>query len=257
LMNLQVSDLKKHKIAAYDINQTYPMRRWSLYSALIGSVSLEGELYALNEGRWYKIDADYKKRADQEFASAKVDLDNDLGTFITKITGEGKRAKQGYESEEDYNKRIGNSTNLICLDRKLIKIDGVPGPGVEACDLLDLDGCRFIHVKKSRKSSSVLSHLFKQGTNSAQLFRSSSDFRQKVAAKIEQLSNRDRRIQFERAIATSKKWTVEYRIADHADKSGIFNIPFFSRLSFSDEKQRLNRMNFETKIGFINLNRVG
>lgn len=100
----------------------------------------------------------------------------------------------------------------------------------------------------------MLSHLFKQGTNAAEVFRSSAEFRSQVARRIESMAGKDERAAFESSIG--KRWTVEFRIADHVTSSGDFNIPFFSRLSFGDEKKRLIRMGYNVSIGFIKLKRV-
>lgn len=111
LQNLTLEELRKHRVAAYDINQRRSMKSWSLYTTLVGSVALNGCVYALNEGRWYQVEAAYKNRADTEFNISKVGLDPELGTFITKVSNEGKRSKLGYETEEDYNARIGEKTS--------------------------------------------------------------------------------------------------------------------------------------------------
>ena len=67
---------------------------------------------------------------------------------LTKKIYAGKSGKQkvAYQSEESYNAEIGDATDYLLLDQKLVQIDEVPGPGIEVCDLLDIAGRRFIHV---------------------------------------------------------------------------------------------------------------
>jgi uncharacterized protein (TIGR04141 family) len=65
----------------------------------------------------------------------------------------GKQTKIGYQSEESYSAEIAKATGYLLMDQKLIQIEEIPGPAVEACDLLDIAGRRFIHVKKSSRQS--------------------------------------------------------------------------------------------------------
>ena len=52
----------------------------------------------------------------------------------------GQSPKITYQSEGAYNAEIAAETGYLLMDRKLIQIEEVPGPGIEACDLLDIDG---------------------------------------------------------------------------------------------------------------------
>src|SRR5580692_5724956 len=54
-----------------------------------------------------------------------------------------KTQKTLYQSEESYTAEISQETGYLLLDQKLIHIDDVAGPGMEACDLLDIEGRRF------------------------------------------------------------------------------------------------------------------
>src|SRR6266436_1493153 len=45
--------------------------------------------------------------------------------------GKGRKQKVTYQSEESYNAEIAQGTGYLLLDRKLIQIDDVPGPGTE------------------------------------------------------------------------------------------------------------------------------
>ena len=99
---------------------------------------------------------------------------------LRKLIQPGRKSrtqKALYQSEESYNAEIATESGYLLLDQKMIRVDDVAGPGIEACDLLDIEGRRFIHVKKSSRQSSVLSHLFKQGGNAAQMIRKYEAFR--------------------------------------------------------------------------------
>jgi uncharacterized protein (TIGR04141 family) len=137
------------------------------------------------------------------------------------------------------------------MDRKLVEIAEEPGRGIEACDLLDLQGRRFIHVKKSSRQSSVLSHFFKQGMNAAQMLRMYEPFRQALIQKVSQHHGAASAQQLENSL--KDRWTVEFQIADTPRADGSYNIPFFSKLTLRDEARRMDAMQFDVAVRFIKL----
>jgi uncharacterized protein (TIGR04141 family) len=85
------------------------------------------------------------------------------------VSANGK--KTGFESEFEYNKRCAAAYGQICLDQRILAVPAVQYGKFEACDLLDIGAKKLIHVKKSSRQSSVLSHFFKQGSNAARLLK--------------------------------------------------------------------------------------
>ena len=142
----------------------------------------------------------------------------------------------------------------MLMDRKLIQIDERPGPGIEACDLLDIEGRRFIHVKKSSRQSSILSHFFKQGANAAQLIRKYEPFRAKLVETVKQHFGSAKARELEAALAD--RWTIEFEIADFPRPNGSPNIPFFSKLTLRDEARDIEAMEFDVAVKFIKLARI-
>jgi uncharacterized protein (TIGR04141 family) len=173
LSKLTLDDLNKHTVAAYADNEDQAFQHWSVRRSLVGSLVHEGERYALNEGHWYRINKAFKDIADRKFADLCGPPDKKLRPLkkISSPDVKGQKPKVAYQSEESYNAEIAAETGYLLLDRKPIQIDDVQGPGIEACDLLDIDGRKFIHVKKSSRQSSVLSRFFKQGGHAAQMLR--------------------------------------------------------------------------------------
>jgi len=153
LESLTVDALKHHTVAAYSLNDGRPFDYWTVHEALIGSLLFRGERYALNEGSWYRISKTLRNAADKKFQELKTDFDKKLRTLkkIAEPKEKGKKVKISYQSEESYNAEISRETDYLLMDKKLIQIDEVPGPGIELCDLLDIAGCRFIHIKKSSR----------------------------------------------------------------------------------------------------------
>ncbi|WP_439373074.1 DUF6119 family protein [Bradyrhizobium sp. DASA03120] len=256
LPSLLLEDLERHTIAAYSENENRPIQSWSVHRALIGSLVLSDERYALNEGRWYQVGKNFKDAADRKFAELYGAPDKKLRPLkkVVISNSKGKKQKIGYQSEESYNREIAQEAGYLLLDQKLIQIDEVPGPGIEMCDLLDIEGRRFIHVKKSSRQSSILSHFFKQGGVSAQLLRKYEPFRIKLVETVKQLYGAQTAQELK--VELQKRWTVEFQIADFPRADGTHNIPFFSKLTLREESRDIEAMDFDVSVKFINLTRI-
>ena len=138
------------------------------------------------------------------------------------------------------------------MDQVLVDVPEVARSRFELCDLLDIDRKRLIHVKMSGRRSSILSHFFKQGANSASLVKSVDAIWRNVVEKIERDYGEGVAQSLLVAIDDeSRPWTVEYHIADAPMINGTFNVPFFSRVTFRDEKRRLQSMGFNVCVRFI------
>jgi uncharacterized protein (TIGR04141 family) len=242
-----------HRIVAYPDEGDTRIDSWSVRQALIGTAALDDERFALNEGMWYRIDQAYKDAADAAFQRLKGAADPVFIPFRKQIEAKQKRkkAKAYYQSEETYNAERAQASRYLLLDQKLIPIADEPGRGIEVCDLLDIPGKRFIHVKKSSRQSSVLSHFFKQGANAAQMVRKYAPFRTALVAKVRELYGADAAETLQASL--NDKWTVEFQIADTPRRDDNFDIPFFSKLSLRDEARDMEAMQFDVTVKFIRL----
>lgn len=119
------------------------------------------------------------------------------------------------------------------------------------CDLLDVQGRRFIQVKKNSRKSSILSHFFKQGSNSDQMLIKYPRFREIFVSKIRELYGKDNADIFDNNI--SENWTVEFQIADIPRRNVEYDIPFFSKLTLRDEARNLEALRYKVAIKFIRL----
>jgi len=256
LPTLALDDLKKHTVAAYGEHEERPFQYWSVHRSLVGSIVLSGERYALNEGHWYRINQAFKDAADKKFLDLCGKPDKKLRPLrkIYQASQKGRKQKVVYQSEESYNNEIATESGYLLLDRKLVQIEEVPGPGIEACDLLDIEGRRFIHVKKSSRQSSVLSHFFKQGGNSARMLRQYEPFKSGVIDIVKQNSGDAKAMEL--AAALDKRWAVDFQIADFPRPDGTHNIPFFSKLTLREEARNIEAMGFDVQVNFIKLARI-
>ena len=256
LNGLTLDDLKKHTVAAYGETEDRPFQYWSVHRSLVGSLVLSGERFALNEGHWYRISKAFKEAADKKFVELCGKPDKKLRPLkkIYSAVGKSKKPKAVYQSEESYNEEVAGESGYLLLDKRLVKIDDVPGPGIEVCDLIDLAKRRFIHIKKSSRQSSVLSHFFKQGGNSARMLRQYEPFNAGVIATVKRHYGASKAKELEGAL--KKRWTVDFQIADFPRVDGAHSIPFFSKLTLREEARKIEAMQFDVEVNFIKLTRA-
>ena len=137
---LTLDDLKKHTVAAYGETEDRPFQYWSVHRSLVGSLVLSGERFALNEGHWYHISKAFKEAADKKFVELCGKPDKKLRPLkkIYSAVGKSKKPKAVYQSKESYNEEVAGESGYLLLDKRIVQIDDMPGPGIEVCDLIDL-----------------------------------------------------------------------------------------------------------------------
>ena len=240
----------KHTIVANLSNDSIPPRKFSIKNALIGTVVLEGGLYAIYEGQWYRLDEVFKNSINGILSVVAKQWEgrwgNETPLPIKEITKDGETRLQ---TELEYNNDCAEKYGLICLDRELLGGNPDEYKAFEACDLLDIRNKKLIHVKKSSRSSNLLSHLFKQGVNSAKLLKFYDSARQALIDKVEE----EKREELREALGESLAgWTVEFHMIDFEPRvNGKSDIPFFSKITLKDEYQKLKLMNIDVALIFV------
>jgi uncharacterized protein (TIGR04141 family) len=251
LQDIDPEILRSHKIVAISDDPSRPSRNWSVRAALVGSIIYEQGRYAINEGEWYKIDEAFKLSIEDNFISL-IEGWEAPPVPLRKIYDEHGTGQ--YQSEASYNTEVAAAQGLVLLDTHLITIPGIQRSGFEPCDLLDIEGKRFIHVKKSSRRSTVLSHFFKQASNSAQQFSRFPAAWDQLINLATQIGGQQAAEQLRAAIEDdTRAWKVELIIADAPRATGEFNIPFFSKISLRDEAISLHAMNYRVGLRFIGL----
>lgn len=240
----------KHGVLAEFNNDAASKKRWSIKKSLIGSVVVGGGLYAVSEGEWYRLDQQFKQDVDAAFQALVVAWVGQPLMIIKKISEDGK--KTGFESELDYNTRCAVDYDQVLLDQKILTVPAIPYGKFEACDLLDIDNKRLIHVKKSSRQSSVLSHFFKQGSNSARILKTIPEAREVMIENVRGLTDDATADKLKANFGdTLAGWTVEFHIVDAPRADGTHKIPFFSRITLRDEARTLKAMEFKVALKFI------
>ena len=247
---LSSQQLKVQKVKADYIDSQKPPRQMNVHCALVGSVEVNGARYAINEGKWYRVDTAFKRSIDRAFSESVEEFDVEPPVIITRLSENGM--KRYLQTEAEYNTRYADECGYVLMDQVLIDVPEVARSRFELCDLLDIERKRLIHVKMSGRKSSILSHFFKQGANSASLVKSVDAVWDNVLQRIND--------EFGEGIADSlrdaiedetRPWSVEFHIADAPMTDGSFNVPFFSRVTFREEKIRLHSRGFRVCVRFI------
>jgi uncharacterized protein (TIGR04141 family) len=216
---------------------------------LVGSVVFDGGLYAISEGEWYRLDQQFKSEIDSSLEELIQKWPGIPLKIIEKFSG---KKKSGFESELEYNKRCAAEYGQICLDQEILQVPSVPYGKFEACDLLDIGGKRLIHVKKSSRQSSVLSHFFKQGSNSAKILKTYPAAREALIKKVNDVADKAAADALKESLGHSLAgWAVEFHVVDAPRPDGTFTIPFFSRITLCDEARTLRGMAFGVALRFV------
>ncbi|MER9772037.1 DUF6119 family protein [Mesorhizobium sp. M0220] len=251
ITSLDVESIKsKHGVFAEFANDAIGKQRWSIKKALIGSLVVEGGLYAISEGEWYRVDQQFKNDVDSTFQTLIKKWTSAPLKMIKKISANGK--KTGFETELEYNKRCAAAYGQVCLDQEILQVPSVPYGKFEACDLLDIGNKRLIHVKKSSRQSSVLSHFFKQGSNSARILKAYPEAREVLINKVQTVAGKVSADALKASLGDSLAGrAVEFHVVDAPRPDGSFQIPFFSRITLRDEARTLKGMTFGVALRFI------
>ena len=231
--DVDLDQLKSDRLVAVRASDEGVANDWQIYKCLVYQVELNEFLYVLSAGEWFKVDRDYRDRVEK-------DVDR-----LAKCT-DLPEADAGTD-EDAYNKKAANALGALCLDKEFI-YDGGPDK-MEVCDVLMARG-RFIHVKL-RGSSSTLSHLFAQGTNSAERLLLDQDFRDKARAKIASLDPAYADVIPEHRPGNPADFEVTFAVVTRSTRETPLTLPFFSVISLRAAAQRLEAYGFTVTVAEV------
>jgi uncharacterized protein (TIGR04141 family) len=230
---ISMDQLKGDRLVAVRASDEAIANDWKIYKCLVYQVELDNHLFVLSAGEWFRVDQDYRSRVESEVESLTkcTDLpDADLGT-----------------DEDTYNKKAAEALGALCLDKQLI-YDGGPDK-MEVCDILTHDG-RFIHVKL-RGSSSTLSHLFMQGTNSAERLLADDDFRQKARTMIADLDPTYAEVVPSERPKNAADHEITFVVVTRSKRKTPLTLPFFSVVSLRAAAKRLGAFGFPVTVAAV------
>lgn len=232
---LKIEDIQKyHQVYLYSPGGTRPSRNFSLYRCLNFEIEESGKVAVLASGEWYE--------ADQKFVE---NLNNSIDSVdaTCSITLPDSTLK---EKENNYNKRVCElyPDKTINLDTKNVR----PYPGetpIEVCDILTISQ-EFVHVKRKTRSA-TLSHLFSQGTVSAQNFVQSDHFRGEISKKLPStffdIPKKYR--------PDTTQYRVVYVIVDRRQGKPSNILPLFSKQTLEMARRNLEAMGYRVSLKLV------
>jgi uncharacterized protein (TIGR04141 family) len=235
--------LNQVKVEPYDLADQLigPKQNLRSYTVATTPRNIDGQRqeYALTADIWFRVDQQYVDLVDRYIRDNVVDMTDSLrlpswdDTFL-------KENVEGRYAELRYNTWVSQKCGYVLLDTELYR--GKAGEHVEICDLLTRDK-KLICVKRM-DGSDKMSHLFQQGSVSAQLLLGNDDYQARVMNELHKLDA-------DSTFGTAAEWTVVYAIA--TSKPGdLKNIMyFFSRAALKMHSESIKGRGFKVAIAKI------
>lgn len=227
---ITLQDLKHTRIGVKFTGSDQFQDRWSVYDSLVWDHSVDGQFYALVEGKWFQIESAFAKR---------------ITTFVRGIATPARLLPDAMadEREDVYNLRVATDspTQYACLDRKLVKAEDAASQ-IEFCDLFS-DQKAIIHVKKNTRSA-TLSHLFAQGTVSASALLGDGSVRKQVRDYLAKTRLSRDLVPDEDTRPIASDYTVCFAIICKQRHDWPGSLPFFSQLNLMHQVKFLRALGF-------------
>jgi len=242
---ISIDSIKRDRLFMYDVHENefeYP-----IYKCIYFEYKDESKTYILFSGIWYEIDNVFISRVDAILARINVSKLTFPTVYVWEETKD-KEKKLKIETEGDYNERAANSQGYYLLDKKLIKSNRTT-TSIELCDLMTKNK-QFIHVKHRKGGSAGLSHLFAQGSVSAEILLGDKEFRKETRKVLRKVSDG---LQHSVPLDNFKSDGVEivFLILGEESASLKNNLPFFSKVNLSKAFENLSQRGFDVTIAGV------
>lgn len=229
---LTLDQLKSRRVQVGWIKSGSFDTRWSVYNALVSEQDFNGKLFALIEGRWFEVAATLVAAVDDYLES--------LPESETVLPNAWKN-----EHEGAYNARVAEQLkDVLLLDKKLARAAGATS-SIEFCDLLSTKA-ELIHVKRKSRSA-TLSHLFAQGSISANTLIGDGSFRDSVRLQLEQIAGEDAGRWLDLIPGSDSRpdrarYTVHFAVLTNSRGKGAGWLPFFSKLNLMQTAKQIQSL---------------
>ncbi len=237
-----VDSIKRDRLFVYDIHENETEHK--IYKCIYFEHKIANKSYVLFSGAWYEIDDSFMSRIDSVLSQIEITQlpFPTVHTWTETIDG---KTKDKIESEGDYNERAAKDFSYHLLDKKLIKSNRTT-TSIELCDLMT-DNKQYIHVKHRKGGSAGLSHLFAQGSVSAEILLGDKEFRIATRRVLKGVSAG---LQDSVPLDNFKSDGVEviFLILGEDSSTLLKNLPFFSKVNLSKAYESLTQRGFDVKI---------
>lgn len=243
-------DLEKIKIELLDedgeiYEKPNVKKRYSLFDYLVFEFNFKGKKYFFINNQLYNVNKGYYEGVVEDLEKREMPKNGKLSVNLLPIKHKTQINKKGekcikFEDEGVYNKRVEESDkgNIKSLDKKFFneKISN-KRENIEICDLLTR-GQEFICVKTYKNSSSVLSHLFIQGSVSAELF-SVTEYKEAIT----EITKSDFKLKLE----NRQDIIFVFAIAHKRDGDLSDILPILSKISLRRTLLNIEKMGFKAR----------
>ncbi|MBW8308425.1 MAG: TIGR04141 family sporadically distributed protein [Candidatus Paracaedibacteraceae bacterium] len=162
-----IKKIKAHRVFAVDEDTNETISEWNMYKGITFETAQKKARYVLHEGMWFMLALDYVAEIDGYIECICLPDNERLS-----LPAKGPKQKEG-----PYNASVAsNDDSFLLFDQRIVApsthTNATP---IEVCDLLTKQK-HLVHIKDGTDSS-VLSHLFAQGSVSAITLKRDNGFR--------------------------------------------------------------------------------
>lgn len=236
--SVSIETVRRDRLHVTDVHNNefaYP-----IYSCLYFELDGDTTKNVIFGGNWYEIDKSFIRRVDASLALIEL---SDIAFPNVETWQDGEDSK--IEAEGDYNLRVAGNLGFHLLDKQLIKSSQTTSP-IELCDLLT-NNKQLVHVKHRKGGSAGLSHLFAQGSVSAEVMLGDRAFRKAARTKLGKVHPSARDLVPIDGLE-STDYEIIFLILGDANESVKENLPFFSKVNLTRVYSNLSQRGFKVKV---------
>lgn len=234
-------EITHENIDSYKVNllseDTGKNLHWPLQRCLSWETEYKGNKYILSEGSWYAVAPDFFTLVNTFYADRILDPHDMPTPSKVKIR------------ESVYNSELSKSSKsrlLFDLGNMAAKSKSIGKDANEVCDVYDSATMTFFHVKMG-KTSSAISHLFRQGAFSGQILTQDELMRKEF---IKHLVDYGCKATVLPEPYNPNQYQIVFALV--IGKGQKKDIPFFSKVSFKDTVNNgLGLMGYTCKIAYV------
>lgn len=239
--DLRPVEFKTASIKSYNSDDVR-LNEWTLYKCLYAEMREGDYLYLLNDGSWYKIEANFYAEVERAYNSVAA---SQVGFVPWRLVIRDE--KERFELEKDYNKRLADS-NVDYCDMDCEYIRPVPGQSkIEFCDVFTKGGM-IIHVKR-KGGSELLGHMLNQGRVSGELLMT-EDFRRKLNEQLAENRYDDWQLPESNDDFRANRYSIVFAVMSKEDNDRP-SMPFFSKVILRDTVKSLRAFGYQVYLNNI------
>jgi uncharacterized protein (TIGR04141 family) len=217
-------------------------RKRKTYDCFVLEVEVDGSVFVLFGGEWFAVEKNFHALVERDFRELISAAPFVASTFQT--------------NEREFINELGSHQHLLNLDQVKLNPKNMPGASLEPCDFLSMQR-QLIHLKDGHDSAPI-SHLWNQGMVSAEAFVRDEKYRKDFRTAVKHRQSQAGKSGFEKLLPDGRsksnpsEFTVVFGIMrSRYIKSGVLDIPFFSKISLRAAVDRIRLMGFNVEVHLV------